>query len=252
MTEYQKTYIELKKQFVATNEGPDNVRALYTFKEELEQSEDQQAKEVLVDVYDLLDFKKDAYELLCQIGNRSDKKTLKRLGTLKDYAENWGNHYALPKPKTPEEKQKEKERQAQLGLPAFRYHPNPLETGAFEESADGVVCDCCGKTTHIFYTAPFYAVEDIAYLCPECIANGEAARKYDGSFQDDFSVDDGVDDPEKLDELDPPHPRLLRLAAGILARPLRRLLRLPGPCGCQRTAGPGCAGGGTGRSDVGR
>ena len=111
MTEYQKTYIELKKQFVATNEGPDNVRALYTFKEELEQSEDQQAKEVLVDVYDLLDFKKDAYELLCQIGNRSDKKTLKRLGTLKDYAENWGNHYALPKPKTPEEKQKEKERQ---------------------------------------------------------------------------------------------------------------------------------------------
>ena len=118
MTEYQKTYIELKKQFVATNEGPDNVRALYTFKEELEQSEDQQAKEVLVDMYDLLDFKKDAYELLCQIGNRSDKKTLKRLGTLKDYAENWGNHYALPKPKTPEEKQKEKERQAQLGLPA--------------------------------------------------------------------------------------------------------------------------------------
>ena len=117
MTEYQKTYIELKKQFVATNEGPDNVRALYTFKEELEQSEDQQAKEVLVDVYDLLDFKKDAYELLCQIGNRSDKKTLKRLGTLKDYAENWGNHYALPKPKTPEEKQKEKERQGLLRNP---------------------------------------------------------------------------------------------------------------------------------------
>ena len=164
MTEYQKTYIELKKQFVATNEGPDSVRALYTFKEELEQSEDQQAKEVLVDVYDLLDFKKDAYELLCQIGNRSDKKTLKRLGTLKEYAENWGNHYALPKPKTPEEKQKEKERQAQLGMPAFRYHPNPLETGAFEESTDGVVCDCCGKTTHIFYTNPFFSVEDLSLI----------------------------------------------------------------------------------------
>lgn len=201
MNEYLKEYIELQKQFRETKGNPDSVRALYVFKEELEQSEDKQAKEVLVDVYDLLDFKKDAYELLCQIGNRSDKKTLKRLGTLKEYAENWGNHYALPKPKTPEEKQKEKERQAQLGLPAFRYHPNPLETGAFEESADGVVCDCCGKTTHIFYTNPFFSVEDIAYLCPECIANGEAARKYDGSFQDDFSVDDGVDDPEKLDEL---------------------------------------------------
>ena len=138
MNEYLKQYIELQKQFRETKGNPDSVRSLYTFKEKLEQSEDKQAKEVLVDVYDLLDFKKDAYELLCQIGNRSDKKTLKRLGILKDYAENWGNHYALPKPKTLEEKQKEKERQAQLGLPAFRYHPNPLETGAFEESKAGI------------------------------------------------------------------------------------------------------------------
>ena len=129
MNEYLKQYIELQKQFRETEGDPDSVRALYTFKEKLELSEDKQAKEVLVDVYDLLDFKKDAYELLCQIGNRSDKKTL-RLGILKDYAENWGNHYALPRPKTPEEKQKEKERQAQLGLPAFRDHPNTLETGA--------------------------------------------------------------------------------------------------------------------------
>ena len=112
MNEYLKQYIELQKQFRETEGDPDSVRALYTFKEKLELSEDKQAKEVLVDVYDLLDFKKDAYELLCQIGNRSDKKTLKRLGILKDYAENWGNHYALPKPKTPEEKQKEKERHA--------------------------------------------------------------------------------------------------------------------------------------------
>ena len=94
MNEYLKQYIELQKQFRETEGDPDSVRALYTFKEKLELSEDKQAKEVLVDVYDLLDFKKDAYELLCQIGNRSDKKTLKRLGTLKDYAENWGNHYA--------------------------------------------------------------------------------------------------------------------------------------------------------------
>ena len=176
MTEYQKTYFELNKQFVATNDGTDRVSALYTFKEELEQSEDQQAKEVLEDMYDLLDFKKDAYELLCQIGNRSDKKTLKRLGTLKDFAENWCNHYAIPKPKTPDEKQKERERQAQLGLPTFRYHPDPMDTGAFEESEEGVLCDCCGKTTHIFYTGPFYAEEDIEYLCPECISSGEAAR----------------------------------------------------------------------------
>ena len=195
MNEYLKQYIELKKQFSATDGGPDSIRALYAFKEELEQTEDQQAREVLVDVYDLLDFKKDAYELLCQIGNRSDKKTLKRLGVLKDYAENWGNHYAVPKPKTPQEKQRAKERRAQLGLPSFRYHPDPLDTGAFQESQEGVVCDCCGKATSIYYTAPFFSVDDIEYLCPECIVSGKAAQKYDGSFQDDYSVDDGVDDP---------------------------------------------------------
>ena len=129
MNEYLKQYIELQKQFRETEGNPDSVRALYAFKEKLEQSEDKQEKAVLVDVYDLLDFKKDAYELLRQIGNRSNKKMLKRLGVLKDYAENWGNHYAIPKPKMLEEKQKEKECQAKLGLPTFRYHPNPLETG---------------------------------------------------------------------------------------------------------------------------
>ena len=105
MNEYLKQYIELQKQFRETEGNPDSVRALYAFKEKLEQSEDKQTKAVLVDVYDLLDFKKDAYELLRQIGNRSNKKMLKRLGVLKDYAENWGNHYAIPKPKMLEEKQ---------------------------------------------------------------------------------------------------------------------------------------------------
>ena len=57
MNEYLKQYIELQKQFRETKGNPDSVRTLYAFKEELEQSEDKQAKEVLVDVYDLLDFK---------------------------------------------------------------------------------------------------------------------------------------------------------------------------------------------------
>ena len=201
MNEFIRQYIELKKQFKETKGSTDTVIALYAFKEKLEQSTDKEAREVLVDVYDLLDFKKNAYELLCQIGNRSDKKTLKRLGTLKDYAQRWGNHYALPKPKTPKEKLDERQRLAELDLPAFKYHPNPLETGAFEQSADGVVCNCCCKITHIFYTVPFYAVEDIDYLCPLCIASGKAADKYKGSFQDDCFVDDGVEDPARLDEL---------------------------------------------------
>ena len=39
MNEYLKRYIELKKQFVATNNSPDSVRSLYAFKEELEYME---------------------------------------------------------------------------------------------------------------------------------------------------------------------------------------------------------------------
>lgn len=128
-------------------------------------------------------------------------KNTQAVGYAERLCGNWGNHYAIPKPKTPKEKQSEKEQRLQLGLPTFRYHPDPLDTGAFDESKEGVVCDCCGKTTHIFYTNPFFSIEDIAYLCPECIASGAAARKYNGSFQDDLSLDDGVDNPEKLDEL---------------------------------------------------
>ena len=201
MNQYLKKYIELQKQFHQTEGTPESVRALYAFKEELEGIEDRQAKEVLVDVYDLLDFKKSAYDLLSEIGDRSDRKTLKRLGVLKEYAGKWGNHYALPKPKTPEEKQKDQERRSQLGLPIFRYHPDPLETGAFEKSEEGVVCDCCGKTTRIYYQGPIFSEKDIDYLCPECIASGEAAENFDGEFQDTYSVDDGVYDPAKLDEL---------------------------------------------------
>ena len=48
MNEYLKQYIELQKQFCETEGDPDSVRALYAFKEKLEQSEDKQAKEVLL------------------------------------------------------------------------------------------------------------------------------------------------------------------------------------------------------------
>ena len=201
MNEYQEKYIALKKQFEQSKGDSFSVTALYDFKESLEESEAIAAKEVLVNVYDLLNYKKDAYDLLSSIGDLSDVKIKKRLGKMKEYAKNWRNDFAIPKPKTEGDIQKEKEMLAELGIPTFKYHPNPLNTGAFEISEEGVVCDCCGKVTHIYYEAPFYAVDDIDYLCPACIASGKAAEKFDGSFQDDYSVDDGVEDAEKLDEL---------------------------------------------------
>jgi Uncharacterized protein conserved in bacteria len=73
-------------------------------------------------------------------------------------------------------------------LPFFKYHPNPLETGAFESDQE-VICDCCGKETSIYYTSPFYSADDIECLCAWCISSGKAAKKFDGEFQDYASIE---------------------------------------------------------------
>jgi len=84
-------------------------------------------------------------------------------------------------------------------LPVFKYHPDPIKTGAFQTD-EIVTCKCCDKETSVYYTGPFYAVDEIEYLCPECIKNGKASDKFDGSFQDESSCDE-VSDNEKLNEL---------------------------------------------------
>lgn len=67
-------------------------------------------------------------------------------------------------------------------LPLFKYHPKPLETGAFEQDKT-VECDCCEQQTSVYYSGPFYCVDEVEHLCPWCIANGSAAEKFAGSFQ---------------------------------------------------------------------
>lgn len=81
----------------------------------------------------------------------------------------------------------------------FRYHPDPLKTGAFKNDKT-ITCECCGNDTDIYYTGPFYSAEEVEYLCPECISSGSAAEGFDGEFQDPESVDE-VSDPARLDEL---------------------------------------------------
>lgn len=68
-------------------------------------------------------------------------------------------------------------------LPVFRYHPDPLATGAVEPSP--VTCVCCGKARGFVYVAPVYAIDDLHNaLCPWCIAEGSAAQKLGASFAD--------------------------------------------------------------------
>lgn len=96
MNVYQEKYIALKKQFEQSKGDSGSVTALYDFKERLEECEEIEAKEVLVNVYDLLNYKKDAYDLLSSIGDLSDIKIKKRLGKMKEYTENWRNDLPFP------------------------------------------------------------------------------------------------------------------------------------------------------------
>lgn len=201
MNDYLQLYIERKKQFETSDGNKESVLRLYELKDALEKINSKDAKEILVNVYDLLNYKKDAYDLLMSISDLSNVKVKKRLGKMKIYAENWKNEFAIPKPKTKEELEKEREKLTELGIPTFKYHPSPLATKAFEESKEGLVCDCCGEVTHIYYQTPFYSIDDVECLCPTCIANGNAATKFNGSFQDDLSIEEGVDDLDKIDEL---------------------------------------------------
>lgn len=52
-----------------------------------------------------------------------------------------------------------------------------------------MVCQCCEQQTSVYYTSPFYCVEDVEHLCPWCIADGSAAEKFKGCFQDECSIE---------------------------------------------------------------
>ncbi|MBW9212690.1 CbrC family protein [Trueperella sp. zg.1013] len=49
------------------------------------------------------------------------------------------------------------------------------------------LCICENKTVigRIYYSSFPYCVGEIEYLCPECIASGEAAKEFDAEFVQD-------------------------------------------------------------------
>src|SRR5690606_27521993 len=61
-------------------------------------------------------------------------------------------------------------------------------------------CPTCGQGRNYVYEGPFYSIEDVQGLCPWCIKDGSAAKKYDGAFQDAASCEP-VENPEFLIEL---------------------------------------------------
>ncbi|MEP6537696.1 MAG: CbrC family protein [Bryobacteraceae bacterium] len=80
-----------------------------------------------------------------------------------------------------------------MTLPAFRYHPDPIASGSIIPS--DVECRACGLKRGYICTAPVYAEEDLEdALCPWCIADGSANRKFAATFVDSEAFPDGIPD----------------------------------------------------------
>lgn len=65
-------------------------------------------------------------------------------------------------------------------LPAFTYHPDPVSTGSVVESDK--TCEACGESRGWMYSGPLYSASDVEDVCPWCIANGDAAQRFDVDF----------------------------------------------------------------------
>ncbi len=70
-------------------------------------------------------------------------------------------------------------------FPQFRYHPDPVATGAVIHS--NAECLCCGKSRGYVYSMSPYSTRDDLHqrICPWCIHDGTAAARFDASFVQD-------------------------------------------------------------------
>ena len=83
-------------------------------------------------------------------------------------------------------------------LPIFKYNPNTLELGIIKK--EKTICPVCGELKGYVYKGPFYSTEEVDGICPWCIKDGSASKKYTGEFQDSASCEP-VDKDEYLEEL---------------------------------------------------
>jgi uncharacterized protein CbrC (UPF0167 family) len=84
-------------------------------------------------------------------------------------------------------------------LPAFRFHPDPVQSGSIERSP--AACRACGRARGWIYVAGCYAEAELdRALCPWCIADGTAHAKFDVTFHDLTLPEDA--DPEVVQEIE--------------------------------------------------
>lgn len=79
--------------------------------------------------------------------------------------------------------------------PKFTYHPN-VYTDDIVVHGEGQ-CQCCGKTVDA-YVEHMYSAKDVDCVCLRCIHDGQASKKFEGTFVQ--SAED-VSDEKKREEL---------------------------------------------------
>lgn len=69
-----------------------------------------------------------------------------------------------------------------IEFPHFPYYPDPIHTKSIELNPG--ICDCCGKHSDYRHTGGIYSAiaEGEEEFCPWCIADGSAARVFQGTF----------------------------------------------------------------------
>jgi uncharacterized protein len=72
------------------------------------------------------------------------------------------------------------------GLPAFKYHPDPVATGSVITS--DAVCECCGSARGFIYSGPVCGEVELERICPWCIADGTAHARFGVSFTDEEGI----------------------------------------------------------------
>lgn len=77
-------------------------------------------------------------------------------------------------------------------LPVFRYHPDPVSTGSLKADAD-TPCLSCNRIRGYIYTGPAWTEKPFIlddHLCPWCIADGSAAKRFGATFCYTGTLDD--------------------------------------------------------------
>ena len=86
-----------------------------------------------------------------------------------------------------------------MPLPAFRYHPDPLRTGAIVRSE--AVCECCGEARGYKYAKGIAGPRDVDVVCPWCIADGKLAAGFGASLVDERPLVEGGVSADVIEEV---------------------------------------------------